>query len=358
MKRSMSLTILALCLFCSCTTKMSVKTSALALYPELEENEPVQVYYRIQNVPVDSEIIGSFRVRDGGLTPTKMCDSVSTVEIVKAEARKIGGNAVHVTDHIRPSIMGSTCHQMYGDILRVHDFSQTEIIEESTQIENQEDGNFLVDTIGKPTYPKFRIAGNIGYGWRTAKVIGSSGAERDFLRELNSGIAYDGDMTFYFSEQVGIGINYTALTGNTNKSYNISNYPIPMEGKSLLKYIGVDYAMRTVQDGDWMLDARLGLGYADYKITYTSSQGNELVKEWGATVGLHASIGIDYMLAKQWGLGLKLSTIYGLVSTFHIQENGGRIETTHIDDISDDPDFRIGLGQIRLTAGIRYYLPY
>ncbi|MDL2241660.1 hypothetical protein LJB91_01975 [Bacteroidales bacterium OttesenSCG-928-L03] len=122
MKRTNVICLLGLLLLCSCGG-MRVTTSALKTYPALSEDEPIPVYFQKEDVPVDSESLGVTGALDSGMTATNKCDSITAVEHLKTEARKIGGNAVLVTEYRKPSIWGSSCHQMVATVLRVHDFS-------------------------------------------------------------------------------------------------------------------------------------------------------------------------------------------------------------------------------------------
>jgi hypothetical protein len=89
-------------------------------YPALDANEPVAIYSPSQPVPDNSEALGTVAVTDGGLTMP--CDSLTMITRMQEEAKRIGGNAIFITEHLRPMLFGSNCHQFKGTVLRITDF--------------------------------------------------------------------------------------------------------------------------------------------------------------------------------------------------------------------------------------------
>lgn len=92
------------------TTKITKK------YPTLDYREVVVVYGVNEETPSNSEVIGFVRIADSGFTTD--CNWNVVVEKAKLEARKAGGNAIKITLHQPPSMLGSTCHSITATILR------------------------------------------------------------------------------------------------------------------------------------------------------------------------------------------------------------------------------------------------
>ncbi|GHT78178.1 hypothetical protein AGMMS50262_20520 [Bacteroidia bacterium] len=90
-----------------------------------------------------------------------------------------------------------------------------------------------------------------------------------------------------------------------------------------------------------------GAGYLNY---YTKeSLNNQYWKLNGATVGFQWGISGEYKFSKNWGIGVDFSMITGILKEARIDENGSK--STYIyEDGSEE-----GLGQLRLSTGLRYY---
>ena len=76
-------------------------------------------------MPETAERIGSVQVVDGGAS-TK-CNYEQVVALAKLETAKNGGNALALMDHRKPSLLGSSCHQIAGDMLWIGDTANWEM---------------------------------------------------------------------------------------------------------------------------------------------------------------------------------------------------------------------------------------
>lgn len=61
--------------------------------------------------------IGQIEVKDNALSTN--CDYWTIIEQIKNEARKSGGNLIRIDEHKKPSLYGSSCHQIKASIFRV-----------------------------------------------------------------------------------------------------------------------------------------------------------------------------------------------------------------------------------------------
>ncbi|MDL2241659.1 hypothetical protein LJB91_01970 [Bacteroidales bacterium OttesenSCG-928-L03] len=142
----------------------------------------------------------------------------------------------------------------------------------------------------KKALPKFSVSLNAGYGWRIVNMDGITGTERDFYNDLNKGLAYEASCAYYFNTGFGMGLTYSGLTTGTGNKYNV-------KGDSQFKHYLIDFIGRNVYWSDkWVPEFRLGIGYADYQIELEDYSNR--AKEWGGTLGLHYSFGIDYVLSE------------------------------------------------------------
>jgi len=118
MRKYQSLTILCLIsILGSCVP--IVTTTITKKYPTLDYREEVVVYNEKVMPPSNSEVIGVVRIAN--TSHSNECDFKAVVEKAKHEARKAGGNAIKITAHQLPTMLGSTCHSISANILRTGD---------------------------------------------------------------------------------------------------------------------------------------------------------------------------------------------------------------------------------------------
>lgn len=117
-------------LFGACSPKITTQISKS--YAPLEYKEDVKVLGLNDPIPGNSEDLGTVKISDTGFTTN--CGYEAVVDAAKLEARKAGGNAIKLIDHIPPSIMGSTCHRISAKILKVSDFNSLPVISQSDSL--------------------------------------------------------------------------------------------------------------------------------------------------------------------------------------------------------------------------------
>ncbi len=103
----------------SCTPKIT--TSVTKAYSPLDYKEDVRVFGLEEDSPINAEVLGTVKIGDSGFTTDCGWDLV--IEKAKLEARKLGGNALKITEHRPPSAMGSTCHRITATLLKVSDIA-------------------------------------------------------------------------------------------------------------------------------------------------------------------------------------------------------------------------------------------
>lgn len=121
----------------ACNPKIS--TSIIKSYPMLDYQENVMVIGLEQQVPDSAEVIGRVKVGDSGFSTN--CNYDLVIDKAKLEARKAGGNAIKITKHTPPSIMGSSCHRITANILKVKNL---EYLSEKEEEEILEDVDYVV----------------------------------------------------------------------------------------------------------------------------------------------------------------------------------------------------------------------
>ena len=107
-------------LLISCASKMKLKGEASQQFTPLNKNDAVVIIEEYKKIPdsIPSQTIGDFRLKDGGFTVD--CSYEHVLNLAKEQARKLGGNAIKITEHKLPNTL-STCHQIKFKILKMDD---------------------------------------------------------------------------------------------------------------------------------------------------------------------------------------------------------------------------------------------
>ncbi|MDC7217994.1 MAG: hypothetical protein PQJ28_03120 [Spirochaetales bacterium] len=72
-----------------------------------------------ESIPEAAIQLGEIKIGDTGFSTN--CTWEVVIEKAKEEARKAGGNAIKITEHRPPSVMGSSCHRIKAAILKLED---------------------------------------------------------------------------------------------------------------------------------------------------------------------------------------------------------------------------------------------
>jgi hypothetical protein len=91
-------------------------------YAPLDYREEVLVLDLQTPVPAGADAMGSIKFGDTGFSTN--CDWETVIEAAKAEARKVGGNAIKITKHRPPNFWGSSCHRITVTVLRIEDAAE------------------------------------------------------------------------------------------------------------------------------------------------------------------------------------------------------------------------------------------
>lgn len=306
-------------------------------YTPLSSDTPIKVFYK-EDIPAESKELGQVRISDSGFSTN--CDSLAVINLIKNEARKAGGNAVLVTEHRKPSVFGSSCHQMTAIVLDVSNFP----VETLASDDAKED----VAPIPKSKtrmLPRFNLAINGGYGWRTAKLVeGLDRLEKDYLKKLMSGPVRNASANYYFNDNYGIGLTYSVYAASNSLGSESSG----IQSNDLITYAGPAFLLRASANQKWIFNASLGIGYIGYSSTHKYSGEN--TKLTGSTIGFETAVGAEYKFSKNWGIGAIISTNSGILHSMTVNENGKK-ETVNL-----GLDERESLEQFRLAVGVRYYI--
>ena len=210
----------------SCAPK--VLTHIEKKYPSRVVADEVHLYGVGQTVPETAERIGSVRVVDGGAS-TK-CNYEQVVALAKQETAKSSGNALALTDHRKPSLLGSSCHQIAGDMLWIGDTANWEtgtVADLSAPV-----GDKNTTGVAKSAFRHSTFYANVGYAFITSKYYLPSGASGNPKNGMDWQLGYD----WVSRSGFGAGLMYSGY----KSSYAYSNVDV----KVGLAYVAPQFVMK------------------------------------------------------------------------------------------------------------------
>lgn len=207
--------------------------------------------------------------------------------------------------------------------------------------------------VGYKNYEHFRIAVNGGYSYQIARVAKSVPADfKDYIKGLKSGYHWGGDITYYFSEPLGIGFKYYQF----HASNSIDNLYVDdlngnrrygrMSDDLKITFIGPMFSTRILNgDKSKALIMNLAMGYMGY-------QSDKVIidpfKMTGSTLGMTYDFGYDISLSKNLMLGFQVSLISGTLSKY--DWNDGKTTQTFKLETGEYES----LHRIDLSVGLRF----
>jgi hypothetical protein len=320
-------------------------------YPALDANAQVIIYTPSQPIPDGTEALGTVTVADGGATVR--CDSLTMITHVQAEAKKIGGNAVLITEHRRPSVFGNNCHQFKGTILRLADPAAAAL--------SDPDDSLAVHYIAAPAgrqLPRWHFGVDAGIGWRTNKAFpGLDAGWKEHINSLRFGTSWNLHGNYFFSDGMGIRLlyqgsraAYSSMASLTSKEDGTTIVSGKQNSHVLTQYVGPAFVLRGAgPKKKWLFDVVLGIGYLYWEDEIRFS--NYFITTSGSTIAFQSSLGVEYKWNDHWGAGLNLSTIGGVVNNATQNING------HITPVTYDGEYGgEGVSRVEMLIGLRYYI--
>jgi len=206
----------------------------------------------------------------------------------------------------------------------------------------------------KPTdnFTHFRLALHGGYSYLVAKVGDNVPSDfQDYIKELKSGYHFGGDISYYFTENLGFGIKYSQF----KSSNSISVYSEGIEGNVsygemsdniTTSFIGPMFSVRIQNKNKknaFILNT--GFGYMGYSNDSRVILDNYTIT--GSTIGMIIDIGYDIGLSEQLSLGGQISLVSATLTKYKLTY-GNTVETI---DLNEDQNE--SLSRIDLSIGIR-----
>lgn len=310
MKKAQISAVATLLLLTACSPK--VVTHIVKTYPEVVPTDSVYVIELGEKVPNTAETIGRVSVVDRGTSTNCRYDQV--LYLAQEATGKNGGNGLAITNHLEPSFWGSSCHQISGLMLRLKDREVDTL--KTNPVQDMIDLNLVVaKEQGKMRkVPASTLEFSAGYGWVTSKLYDVNGVSLGSKGGVEWKLSYE----YTWKSGWGIGVQYSGYR---------ASFP---DGDMMLSYIAPEWVGRTRWD-KWIFKAGLGVGLFLYNDPEYNATG----------VGAHATLGIEYMISDQWGVGLTLNTVNGSLP--------------NRDDFKLKDNERSGITRFNVLGGLRYY---
>lgn len=333
----------------SCSPKIS--TYVLEKNSPLQVNEKIVVYEKDQNKPEKSKVIATTKLGDSGFT-TK-CDYNTMLEIAKNEARKVGGNAIKITEHILPSVFGSSCHRIKADILKVENFESLNIndVKKDSLSAKAPIAVFKENNSRTNNYKKSKVLvlANAGFAFRVGGAPdGLTSEQEKYIKKLNSGSSFDISAYYLKDEVGGFGIKY-----NVYKSDGVlRNQPLTLDDGTVIRgdfsddikisYIGPSFIYTESQD------AKLGEANLEVSMGYIAYQNNSKVigvpvKITGSNLGMVAGMGYHFRITPNILLGGQVNFIGGVLKKIKMTYPDGTSETIKLGEDELENLWRIDL---------------
>lgn len=174
---------------------------------------------------------------------------------------------------------------------------------------------------------------------------------KPYLQELRSGSNFGLDGISYFTNNIGVGIQYSIFHTKNKDNVTLDSLGKPVVGimsdNITIQYIGPSLSSRYIlgRNENVHLVAVVSLGYMSYKNNAVAI--NSFTIRSG-TIGATAAFGADVALSRNIFLGAKFALIGGTLDHYEI-DNGTTPKRVELDE-----DKKEGLARIDLSAGLRF----
>ena len=347
MKRPFIIPLLYLVACAGCAPRIA--TTVMKTYPALDAGEPVAVYSQSQPVPDNSEALGTVAVTDGGFTMP--CDSLTMMTRMQEEAKKIGGNAIFITEHLRPMLFGSNCHQFKGTVLRIANVETAA---------GAPDDSLAVRYVATPPgrrLPRWGFGVDAGAGWRTNSMDPALESDwKHFYNSLRFGVSWDAHGHYFFTDEIGLQLIYQGSQATYSDLATLldddGNVKASGRHHSAIRthYAGPAMICRAASPKKkWLFDATIGVGYLYYEEAIRFPSYFTVAS--GSTFAIQTSLGVAYKWDEHWGVGVNLSNVSCAIRNGQYNDNGHKSSLP-----LDDEGKGNGVSRLEMLIGLRYYI--
>jgi hypothetical protein len=326
-----------------------ISTTSVQKYSPLNMQDNIIIYQQNATLPPDIKIIGKTEIKDSGFSVN--CGFDVVLEKVKNEARKIGANAIVITEHLLPSIWGSSCHRIKANL------GKTGAQEVVTQNNVQKDTITKLVVAVSPesknvknaiTYNKYFLTANYGLGFRTASADKTlSQLEQNFQKNLSSGNSLLLKAGYRPSENNYYGFTYSQFSSSGSLRNVTYTEPNGSQGAGSIGQTNtINFYGLTA---GWSLSGfsrrdtvcfDLSLGYITYSEKLKFSATYEAT---GGNLGIATDLSYYIGLTKNIKIGPTFSFSGGALKKYSINGNNGFSSTFKYDENSFLSLYRVDL---------------
>lgn len=207
---------------------------------------------------------------------------------------------------------------------------------------------------GLPTddYPKFRLGGYLGFGYRTARLSSDIPPEfRDYVKDLKKGIVAGGDCIYFISESMGFGAKYALFNAQNRLEgiYAVNNQTGQIVQGTLsdnitIQFIGASYCNRLrFARNKAAFVSNLSIGYQPV------SNRARLIEPFlltSRTWGVSYEFSLEVLVRQDLLIGITGDYIGGSLS-YYDYSNSRHQERIKLEN-------REGIGRIHASVGLRW----
>lgn len=331
----------------SCSPKIS--TSIIQKVQVNQENKNIIVYNIGASLPKSAKKIGTTKIGDSGFTTN--CDYNTMLTIAKHEAKKNGANALQITDHILPSVFGSSCHRLAGNLLLI-DFN--ELDQKPMLNSEQQVSKAITKTVSPPTEivskkSKFLIMATIAQGYRVAASPDNlDSTQKEYLKKLKSGLSKDISFYYLFEQEAAVGLKYNLYESNgtiQNQTLKLPNGTFingAISDNIKITFIGPSLLMTEGKN------SKLGEGNLEMALGYLGYENKGLIvgvplKITGSNLGMIAGMGYHFRILPSFLIGGQVNFVGGVLTKIKYTYPDGTTKTEKLKDEAIENLWRIDL---------------
>ena len=331
--------LLAAIVTTGCTSTPRVLVEVVKELPS-QPVEKVVVYDIGQRVPVGALPIGKVNVMEGDMMSADQCLYSNMLSLAVKKTAACGGNALHVDDHKKGGLT-TKCHRIWGTMYLVPDSLLTGVEPMTVaQLEEKHDQELLEmnrkdEQNTKNASKKKKMFDNpisilkvdFGPSLMTSEIDAGSITYR---RE--TGFVFDVGYQHVWCSGLGFGFNYLYHHTPLDSRYSIT-----------MHYVGPSFVASFKLAQHIRVYASLGIGCGFLNEDYDSDLNVYVSKNNLGKMGVSflGQLGIEYMVTKQFGIGLQL--------------NSYAMSLKRPKNVNTDKWGFYGVKQLDMMMGLRYY---
>ncbi len=206
-------------------------------------------------------------------------------------------------------------------------------------------------------YQHFTLFLNGGYSRHTAKVSNRIPQDlKGYVKKLMSGHHFSGNATYYFTKELGLGLEYNLFKSSNSKNNVGLEDPlgnpiyVDINDDLNISFIGPRVSLRFLNyDKSMTFLINASLAYMHYSSDQFAKTGFHSYNQniTGNTMGFSVGIGYDIRLLENVSLGFQVSFIQGALSEFDLNTR----EKTEVINLKDEKE---SLNRVDFSVGLKF----